>query len=151
MQATVMGSQPHTCVHCKRILLDKPVQREQQYGVYEVTLPHTRTDVFHALKADCHFFALYPRIPFYTLPIIQSLRPSSWYPWFSSRYILKFRGWRRRRLWTLIKSMLNPFDRPFKITYNTEGDFDLNCITWMSEPESMRIVSPAGECLALKT
>jgi hypothetical protein len=44
----------------------------------------------------------------------------------------------------LAKSMLNPYDQPFEISYNTEGDFSLRCLSWVSEVDTMRIVAPPG-------
>ncbi|EEU36687.1 uncharacterized protein NECHADRAFT_86482 [Fusarium vanettenii 77-13-4] len=132
---------PHTCEHCQRILLDKPVKKEV-YGQYDVTLPHTRGEVYQAVQAGCPLFSRYPKFPFFGLSVAQSLDPNSWQPWFDQPQFLRFEGWQRRSALMLAKSMLNPYDQPFEISYNTEGDFSLRCLSWVSEVDTMRIVAP---------
>ncbi|RSL58425.1 hypothetical protein CEP54_007797 [Fusarium duplospermum] len=132
---------PHTCEHCQRIILDKPVKKEA-YGQYEVTLPHTRSEVYQAVQAGCPLFSRYPKFPFFDLSLGQSLDPSSWQPWFDQPRFLRFEGWQRRSALMLAKSMLNPYDKPFEISYNTEGDFGLRCLSWVTEIDTMRIVAP---------
>lgn len=62
-------------------------------------------------------------------------RNVEWQPWFSPKDFLKFPGWQRRHLWKLTQGMLNPFAQPYEVSYNTEGDFDLRCMSWLSEPD----------------
>lgn len=135
--------QPHTCEHCNHILLDKPVKKEA-YGQYDVTLPHSRGEVYQAVQAGCPLFSRYPKFPFLDLSAAQSLNPNSWQPWFDQPQFLRFEGWQRRSALMLAKSMLNPYDQPFEISYNTEGEFSLRCLSWVSEVDTMRIVAPPG-------
>ncbi|KAF4470986.1 HET-domain-containing [Fusarium albosuccineum] len=137
------GSLPHTCEHCQRILLDKPIKKEN-FGQYEVTLPHFRGDVYEAVQAGCPLFSLYPKFPFFDLSITDSLAPTSWQPFFDPLQFLRFEGWQRRHAWLLAKSMLNPYDRPFQVMYDTEGEFSLRCASWVSKPEIRRVVAPHG-------
>ncbi|KAL2674101.1 hypothetical protein Neosp_012547 [[Neocosmospora] mangrovei] len=135
---------PHTCEHCQRIVLDKPVKKEA-YGQYDVTLSHTRSEVYQAAQEGCPLFSRYPKFPFSALSVAQSLGPNSWQPWFDQPQFLRFEGWQRRSALMLAKSMLNPYDQPFEISYNTEGDFSLRCLSWVSEVDTMRIVAPPDD------
>lgn len=142
--ATLSEPQPHTCEHCQRVLLDKPIDKDKQYESYTVTLPHSRYEAYQAAEAGCPLFTQYPKLPFYNLGVLESLNSEAWQPFFSPLNFLKFPGWQRRHATALGKSMLNPYSRPFEVIYDTEADFSLRCASWLSPPDQWRFTAPAG-------
>jgi hypothetical protein len=148
MSTTTMASigqlAPHQCEHCQRIILDQPI-KEENYGIYNVTIPHLRHEVLEAVEAGCPLFSLYPMLPSHDSFTSGSLDPAALEPFFNTEEWLKFPGWQQRTIAMLAEAMLDPHSRPYEVFYDTEGDFGLRCLSWRSQSDTMRIVAEAGK------